>query len=166
MKLAQPWSLLLPTSHLPSITTSSYPRTTDDLLSHLSRLSGAVSREGWTSRDSMDSSGAARPCRATTGGMRCCCCSSSTTSNGSGWRRQRRRYNRCLVAWRSRGRCGTANRRATGTLPPRSAGSGPRRCAPDPCPLVLRLPQGFYPSPPPYPAHRRRRMPSQQVSTR
>jgi hypothetical protein len=52
MKPAHLWSLLPPTSPLPSITTSSHPCTTDDLLSHLSRLGGAVSREGWTSRGS------------------------------------------------------------------------------------------------------------------
>jgi hypothetical protein len=101
MKPAAPGSLLLLTSPLPSITTSSHPHTTDDLLSHLSRLGGAVSREGWTSRGSTDSSGAARPCRATAGRTRCCSCSSSTTTSGNGWRRQRRRYGRCSTAWRS-----------------------------------------------------------------
>jgi hypothetical protein len=146
-------------SPLPSITTSSHPRTTNDLLSHLSRLGGAVSWEGWTSRGSTDSSGATWSCRAMAGGTRCCSCNSSTTSSGSGWRRQRRHYRRCSTAWRSRGRCGMANRRATGMPLPCSARSSPRRRALDPWPLVLRLPQGFPPpSPPPCPAYRRMRM--------
>jgi hypothetical protein len=154
MKSAHPWSLLLPMSPLPSITTSSHPHTTDDLLSHLSRLGGAVSWEGGMSKGSTDSSEAAQSCRATTDGRCCCSCNSSTTSSGNDWRRQRRRYGRCSTAWRSRGRCGMTSRRVTGTPPPRSVGSGPRRRALDPCPLVLRLPQG------PPPPHRRPAQPT------
>jgi hypothetical protein len=143
MKPTHPWSLLLSTSPLPSITTSSHPCTTDDLLSHLSHLDGAVSWEGWTSRGSTDSSGATWSCRAMAGGTRCCSCNSSTTSSGSGWRRQRRRYRRCSTAWRSWERCGTANRRATGMSLPCSARSGPRRRARSMAPrasLAARLP--------------------------
>jgi hypothetical protein len=51
MKPVHLWSLLLPTSPLPSITTSLHPHTTDDLLSHLSHLGGAVS---WEARGGMD----------------------------------------------------------------------------------------------------------------
>jgi hypothetical protein len=102
--------------------------------------------------------GAARSCRATTGGTRCCSYNSSTTSSDNGWRRQRRRYGSCSRAWHSRGRCGTAIRQTMGTPSSRSARSGPRWCPLDPCPLMLHLPQGFSPSPPPCPAYGMMRM--------